>query len=539
MENRDGAAENGGSRKKTGERTERGGMAVQGDSWTGKLLNTKERRGDFKTAYYHTAYQKALELSKSGAHAALLCDYVFDVMGRRFTSRALPKDCGIYLAAQVCLAYARFGGDMERLRAWQQGSAADEKETRTPAQPPETEERLQAEEDGRPHAQKAAPLKRHVRLRTKKNAPEKPKKQDPAPSFPSPAGAGMPQGIPYGYPYGQPLYYAYPSYGVPLMPVQGGGIPYAQGMPYGQGQPASQGQMQPYAPYVPYMQPMVYYGVAAPVYSSSQNGTLPGMQGTAPQRENVRVRPRPKRAQSTMPQAQTDGAQKREGIVQPRRRRRVPVSPWEGDEEKPQAPASGGEADLSEDLKEETADAGMQAAETSGPEKAGISPLTGPADQQPPRTDAPEKAEDTAARDQTGTPQEKEIRPPESTCGKQETAAEKEQPAAPREEALAPAAERSEAAGPGPAPEPETPAMTPEMAKIVENTVYNKAATRLWMPGGALDAQQDDDDEKTEEEPEEEERSVRLSVLNTALFILGILAVAFLLMELGVIPTLF
>lgn len=349
----------------------------------------------------------------------------------------------------------------------------------------------------------------------------------------------MPQGIPYGYPYGQPLYYAYPSYGVPLMPVQGGGIPYAQGMPYGQGQPASQGQMQPYAPYVPYMQPMVYYGVAAPVYSSSQNGTLPGMQGTAPQRENVRVRPRPKRAQSTMPQAQTDGAQKREGIVQPRRRRRVPVSPWEGDEEKPQAPASGGEADLSEDLKEETADAGMQAAETSGPEKAGISPLTGPADQQPPRTDAPEKAEDTAARDKTGTPQEKEIRPPESTCGKQETAAEKEQPAAPREEALAPAAERSEAAGPGPAPEPETPAMTPEMAKIVENTVYNKAATRLWMPGGALDAQQDDDDEKTEEEPEEEERSVRLSVLNTALFILGILAVAFLLMELGVIPTLF
>ena len=104
---------------------------------------------------------------------------------------------------------------------------------------------------------------------------------------------------------------------------------------------------------------------------------------------------------------------------------------------------------------------------------------------------------------------------------------------------MAPAAERSEAAGPGPAPEPETPAMTPEMAKIVENTVYNKAATRLWMPGGALDAQQDDDDEKTEEEPEEEERSVRLSVLNTALFILGILAVAFLLMELGVIPTLF
>lgn len=171
-----------------------------------------------------------------------------------------------------------------------------------------------------------------------------------------------------------------------------------------------------------------------------------------------------------------------------------------------------------------TADAGMQAAETSGPEKAEISPLTGPADQQPPRTDAPEKAEEAAARDKTGTPQEKEIRPPESTCGKQETAAEKEQPPAPR---------------PGPAPEPETPAMTPEMAKIVENTVYNKAATRLWMPGGALDAQQDDDDEKTEEEPEEEERSVRLSVLNTALFILGILAVAFLLMELGVIPTLF
>ena len=80
-----------------------------------------------------------------------------------------------------------------------------------------------------------------------------------------------------------------------------------------------------------------------------------------------------------------------------------------------------------------------------------------------------------------------------------------------------------------------------EMATIVKNTVYNRTATKLWMPGDAMGMPEDGENNGNDEddEEEEEERSVRLSVLNTGLVLLTIPAVVFLLMEMGIISILF
>ena len=61
---------------------------MQSDTWAGKSLDTETRQNTFRNEHYHIVYQKALEMSRSNAYAALLCDYVFEAVS--YTHLTLP-----------------------------------------------------------------------------------------------------------------------------------------------------------------------------------------------------------------------------------------------------------------------------------------------------------------------------------------------------------------------------------------------------------------------------------------------------------------
>lgn len=620
---------------------------MQSDTWAGKSLDTETRQNTFRNEHYHIVYQKALEMSRSNAYAALLCDYVFEVMDQRFASRALPKECDIYLTAQVCLAYARYGNDIDRLRVSLQNIVAQrdlergerkaqahgEEETSWNGVSPECpqqgenacqektsggEEESQAERKEEPQVEN-----RYAQTcETEKKEPEKrmngsgtAQKERPeacaAGQGASASGVNGAQGMPsyaQQVPYGQPVYYGYP-YGMPVMPAPGVApvFPYGQqmisGVAPGLGMPYGQEGMQPYMPYV---QPVMYFtapaycgfppagmmqpGVAMPQQAGQpapgqmpapfiRTQMMPEDERTAAPASPARGRARAVPAEE-LPRrkARLRDAQRRENLSARSKRKTQPLEHSNSAHgvRKPDAVRSG------------------VAQARPAPEKAGqmaggrekIQPVR---QMQPIRTPAeaggisshsvaepelpkivkisasatPVQTDDmTRSHAAVQSTQAQQVSPEQASVALQGEAAQQvpaaRTPVTAQSEAAqqAPAAQTPVAEQGGAVQQTTAPASTAaaspnasatvsqsetEMATIVKNTVYNRTATKLWMPGDAMGMPEDGENNGNDEddEEEEEERSVRLSVLNTGLVLLTIPAVVFLLMEMGIISILF
>ena len=602
---------------------------MQSDTWAGKSLDTETKQNTFRNEHYHIVYQKALEMSRSSAYAALLCDYVFEVMDQRFASRALPKECDIYLTAQVCLAYARYGSDIDRLRASLQNVVAqrDSQGGERKAQAHDEEavsgdgispEWTQQQEDackekatgGEQETQTERKEEPQVENRfaqmheAEKPQPEKRADESAAAEKAKPDAHAAAQGAPAGgahgapgmpayaqqVPYGQPVYYGYP-YGMPVMPAPG----VAQVFPYGQqmapgvvsapGMPYGQEGMNPY---VPYVQPVMYFtapafcgfppaGMVQPgmVLPQQAGQPVPGQttasfaktqmrqeENAAPQSTHLHSRAHTAQAEETSHRkAGLRDAQRRENLAARSKRKMQPAersNPVRG-MKKTEAVRSGAAQNRLTPEKagqmtgsREKMQPVCQVQPMQTPVEAGrVSPqsIVEPELPKVVKISAPSasvRAEDMA-RTHTAVQsvQVQQVSPEQAPAAVQGEAAQQ----AP--EAQAPAAAQSEAAQQAGAASAsaakaaqDTAAAASqseaEMATIVKNTVYNRTATKLWMPGDAIGMPEDEENEEDDEDDEEEEeRSVRLSVLNTGLVLLTIPAVVFLLMELGIIPMFF
>ena len=584
---------------------------MQSDIWAGKALDTQNRQNTFRNEHYHIVYQKALEMSRSSAYAALLCDYVFEVMDQRFASRALPRECDIYLTAQVCLAYARYGNDIDRLRAslqnivaqrslesgeskaqvhgeeevsgdgvspeWPQQEDACKEKASGREQEPRTERKEEPQVENRyaktREAEKPDPLKQADGSGAAQTA--KPDVYAAAQGGSAGGQNGMPA---YGQqiPYGQPLYYGYP-YGMPVMPAPG----VAQVFSYGQqmtpgmvpapGMPYAQESMKPYMPYV---QPMVYF--TAPVFYGfppagmmqlgmvlPQQAGQPAPGQTQMRQEEERAQAQPTHLRSRAHSAQTENVSHRKaGLRDAQRRdnqaarskrkmqpaeRSNPVRGMRKPEPVPAGPARAGlnpQKDVQMAGGREKMQPVRQAEPMQTPVEAGRVSLHSVVEPELPKVvkiSAPSVQADDTVRTQTAgqSAPVQQVSPEQAPVAVQGEAAQQAtavQSEAVQQPGMAPKT-AAEATQNAPAAASQSDA---EMATIVKNTVYNRTATKLWMPGDAIGVPEDEQNEgEDEDEEEEEERSVRLSVLNTGLVLLTIPAVMFLLMEMGIIPIVF